>query len=402
MKTVSKTVFLKDVFFCSLGAFGGPESHMSVFLDQLVRKKKYLTEEDLIELIALCSILPGPTSTQTITSVGYRTGGPVLASLTMLVWALPILLFMGALSFAYALAGRLSFLQETLRYIGPMAAGFVVVAALRIGRKVVKDRFTAAILLFSGAVSYFFHQPWMFPLLLAGGGTAEIIRRRRGRRMIETPPSQAPLTLRPRWGYLGVFFALIGASLAARTVWAHPLAVLFESFYRYGYLVFGGGQVVVPMMFSELVEINRYMSAPEFLAGYGLVQGMPGPMFSFAAFAGGMAARGAGTAVQLAGAVLGGVGIFLPGLLLIFFVYPLWESIKKIPLIRVSLAGINAAAGGLLGAAAPRLFMAAGVSPVNVGAAGLTAVLLGLLKVPAPLVVAAALTAGAVTSFITG
>jgi chromate transporter len=401
MKKVPKMIFLKDVFLCSLGAFGGPESHMSVFLDQLVRKKKYLTEEDLIELIALCSILPGPTSTQTITSVGYRTGGPVLASLTMLVWALPILLFMGALSFAYALASRLSFLQDTLRYIGPMAAGFVVVAALRIGRKVVKDRFTAMILLFSGAVSYFFHQPWVFPLLLAGGGTAEIIRRRRAGGM-DGPPLQGPLNLKPRWIYLALFFGLIAASLAARAVWAHPLAVLFESFYRYGYLVFGGGQVVVPMMFSELVEINRYMSAPEFLAGYGLVQGMPGPMFSFAAFAGGMAARGAGTAVQLAGAVLGGVGIFLPGLLLIFFVYPLWEDIKKIPLIRVSLSGINAAAGGLLAAAAPRLFIAAGLSPVNVAAAGLTAVLLGLVKVPAPLVVAAALGAGAVTAFFTG
>jgi len=401
MKSVSKTVFLKDVFLCSLGAFGGPESHMSVFLDQLVRKKKYLTEEDLIELIALCSILPGPTSTQTITSVGYRTGGPVLASLTMLVWALPILLFMGALSFVYTLVDRLSFLQESLRFIGPMAAGFVVVAALRIGRKVVKDRFTALILLVSGTFSYFFHQPWVFPLLLVGGGTAEILRRRRDGTG-EAPRPRDPVTLKPRWGYLGVFFGLIAASLTIRAVWAHPLAVLFESFYRYGYLVFGGGQVVVPMMFSELVEINRYMSAPEFLAGYGLVQGMPGPMFSFAAFAGGMAARGAGTAVQLAGAVLGGVGIFLPGLLLIFFVFPLWEDIKRISLIKISLAGINAAAGGLLAAAAPQLFMAAGVSPVNIAVTGLTAVLLGVVKVPAPLVVAAALGAGAVTSFFTG
>lgn len=101
------TTFLKDVLVCSLGAYGGPEAHMSVFMDQLVARKKYLTEKDLIELIALCSILPGPTSTQTIVAVGYRTGGPLLTLLTMLVWAMPVLAAMTALSFLYqVLAAR--------------------------------------------------------------------------------------------------------------------------------------------------------------------------------------------------------------------------------------------------------------------------------------------------------
>ncbi len=86
--------FLRDVFVCSLGAYGGPEAHMGVFIDQMVSKKHYLTEDELVELMALCSILPGPTSTQTIVSIGYKTGGPVLALLTMLVWALPVLVVM--------------------------------------------------------------------------------------------------------------------------------------------------------------------------------------------------------------------------------------------------------------------------------------------------------------------
>ena len=78
--------FLKDVFICSLGAYGGPEAHLGVFTEQMVVRRKYLDETDLIELVALCSMLPGPTSTQTVVSIGYRTGGPLLALLTMLVW----------------------------------------------------------------------------------------------------------------------------------------------------------------------------------------------------------------------------------------------------------------------------------------------------------------------------
>ena len=93
--------FLKDVFICSLGAYGGPEAHYGVFTDQLVVKKHYLTEEELVELIALCSILPGPTSTQTIVAIGHRVGGPILALFTMLVWALPVLVLMTLLSFLY-------------------------------------------------------------------------------------------------------------------------------------------------------------------------------------------------------------------------------------------------------------------------------------------------------------
>ena len=91
--------FLKDVFICSLGAYGGPEAHFGVFTDQLVQKKKYLTEEELAELIALTGILPGPSSTQTIVAIGYKTGGPILAFLTFLVWALPVLSIMTLLSY---------------------------------------------------------------------------------------------------------------------------------------------------------------------------------------------------------------------------------------------------------------------------------------------------------------
>ncbi len=106
-------------------------------------------------------------------------------------------------------------------------------------------------------------------------------------------------------------------------------------------------------MYSELVEVNQYMTNQEFLTGFGLVQGLPGPMFSFSAYAGGMAARGGSGLTQVLGAVVGGgVAIFLPGILLIYFIYPIWENLKKIKGIKVSLNGITAVAGGLITVAA--------------------------------------------------
>ena len=134
--------FLKDVLICSLGAYGGPEAHYGVFTEQMVVKKKYLTEEELVELIALTTILPGPSSTQTIVSIGYKFGGPFLAFLTMLVWAVPVIILMTLLSFLSGFLGEMNISQDGLRYIGPMAVGFIIVAAYRIGSKVVTDKMT--------------------------------------------------------------------------------------------------------------------------------------------------------------------------------------------------------------------------------------------------------------------
>ena len=386
-KTVGWREFLLDVLICSLGAYGGPEAHMSVFLDQMVSKKHYLNEEELIELVALCSILPGPTSTQTIVAIGHKTGGPVLAFMTMLVWALPVLVLMTLLSFIYDFLETVQISSAGLRYIGPMAVGFILVASYRIGKKVVVDHFTLFLMIAAGVITYWVRAPWVFPLLLAAGGAAAIVR------------SQADnlwnrVSMKPPWGYMILFAGIAAGSLLLRLVWDHHLIRLFESFYRYGYLVFGGGQVVVPVMYAELVEVNRYMTSQEFLTGYGLVQGLPGPMFSFSAYAGGMAARGAGGFYQVMGALVGGIGIFLPGLLLIFFVYPVWESIKSIRGIRVSLRGINAVAGGLIAVAALILMKRSGFSADNLMITAITAILLATRKLPAPVIVLGVLLAG--------
>lgn len=383
--------FLYDVLLCSLGAYGGPEAHVGIFLDQLVAKRRYLSEQELIELVALCSVLPGSTSTQTIVAVGYKTGGPVRALLTMLVWALPALVVMTALSFLYGALARFNISSNGLAFIGPMAVGFIVMAAWRIGRKVAVNPLTIALLVFGAAVTYFVRSPWVFPLLLLAGGAVSVASSKehdlwKGERI--SPP----------WGYLIAFAVLALTGVAATLTWDVKIIHLFESFYRYGYLVFGGGQVVVPIMHGDLVSLRNYMTDAEFLTGYGLVQGLPGPMFSFAAYAGGMAARGAGIAYQILGAVAGGIGIFLPGLLLIFFVYPVWDAFRGRKGVKIALTGINAIAGGMISSAAVILMQKSGLTPLNLGVTAVSVFLLWTKKVPAPIIVALALVAGFVVA----
>ena len=372
--------FLKDVFICSLGAYGGPEAHYGVFLDQLVVKKKYLTEEEMVELMALTGILPGPSSTQTIVAIGYKIGGPLLALWTMLVWALPVLCIMTGLSF-YSYALKVDHqIASFLTYIGPMAVGFMIVAAYRITSKVVKDRLTLGLLVLGAIVTYFYRVPWIFPAVLILGGLAAILTS-------QEKDLWNRIELRPPWKYLIAFagFAILSLILSLTT--DIKVLKLFEMFYRYGYLVIGGGNVVIPLMNSELVDLHHYMTHQDFLTGYGIVQGMPGPMFSFAAYAGGMAASGGHWLTQLLGAMAGGLGIFLPGLLLIYFVYPIWEDLKQIKGIKVSLRGITAVAGGLVLTSALILLQKSGLSWDNVLVMALTVVLLLWKKIPAPLIV---------------
>lgn len=379
--------FLKDVFICSLGAYGGPEAHLGVFTEQMVARGKYLDEADLIELTALCSILPGPSSTQTIVAIGHRTGGPWLALLAMLVWALPVLTVMTVLSFLYRFLAGCGISADVLGYVGPMAVGFIVLAAFRIGRKVVNDSTTAALMVFGAVTTYFVRAPWIFPLvLLVGGAVGVLTGREKG--------LWNRVRLAPPWRYLLAFALLALGGIALARFTDNRPARIFESFYRYGYLVFGGGQVVVPIMHGELVEARAWMTNGEFLTGYGLVQGLPGPMFSFAAYAGGLAARGGSAPFQVLGAAIGGIGIFLPGLLLIYFVYPVWEKLKQIRAVRVSLRGVNAVAAGLIAIAAVILMQASGFSLDKLAVTAATVALLASRKVPAPAIVAAALVTG--------
>jgi len=262
-----------------------------------------------------------------------------------------------------------------------------VVAAINIGRKVLSDSMTWILFALAVVLAYFLKSPWVFPSLLILGGLISVLRSR------ETNLWNK-VRLTPPWGYFVAFLGFAFGALLLRALSDNRIVQLFESFYRYGYLVIGGGQVVVPLMHTELVEINQYMTNQEFLTGYGLVQGLPGPMFSFSAYAGGMAARNGSMLFQLAGAIAGGIGIFLPGVLLIFFVYPVWENLKQMRGIKVSLKGVNAVAAGFIAAAAITLMQKSGFAWDNIFVTAISILILWTKKVPAPFLVLLTLVAG--------
>ncbi len=382
------STFLKDVLICSLGAYGGPEAHYGVFTERMITKKQYITEEELGEYIALTSILPGPSSTQTIISIGYKVGGPVLGFLTLLVWALPIVLVMTGLSFMYQFFINQDISTEILRYIGPMAVGFIGVAAYRIGRKVIRNYLHIVLFVLAIVVTFVYRNVWVFPSLLLFGGIVSLISSKE-------EDVWHKVSLKPPYQYLIIFGVFAFGLLLGVVLFDGMLLWLFERFYRYGYLIIGGGQVVVPYMYTDLVEVNMFMSSEEFLTGFGLVQGLPGPMFSFSAYAGGMAAREGTALFQIVGGLLSAFAIFLPGVLLIYFVLPVWEQLKAIKGLKIALKGITVVAAGLIASAGIVLMRESGLSLENFIVVIVTITLLLSKKVPAPIIVVLALLAGA-------
>ncbi len=388
-RRVRGIIFLKDVAALALTAFGGPQAHLAMMFRLLVDKRRYLSSAELVELTALCSMLPGPTSTQTITAIGFRLGGPNLAYLTLLVWITP------ACALMTAAALSMSYLDPTtmarlVRFIGPVAVGFVAYSAYKIAEKVIHTKTSVALMVVGAVVAYFFQKPWVLPLLLAGGGLTTTLRWRRHQPVRDKRPMQVEWANLVLW--LGV---LVGAALLGHYTRALPVR-LFENFYRNGSLVFGGGQVLGPLLFAEFVEFKHYLTSGEFLAGLGLVQAMPGPNFSLAAYIGALAMRGWGPHGQLLGAAVGAAGIFLPGTLLIFFLIRIWDQLKQYRVVKASLEGINAVSAGLVCAAAVLLWHPLPDSPVNVGLVAATFLALLSDRVPGWALVGAALVGGAV------
>lgn len=381
-KAFSQFQFLKDTFLCSLVAFGGPEAHLGVFLDRLVQKKNYLTEKALLEWMALCSFLPGPTSTQVITAIGLERGGRSLAILTLLIWAMPALCLMTLIALIPALIDKNSFASIT-SFLAPMAAGFVGWAAWVLGRKVIINPLSFGLWGFGLAIALVSTTPWAIPVAFCVGAGLSILLSSK----TEQFQSQHIGKFSVPWGIFFLFITLLCVGIISSFFSENSLWVTFERFYRFGCLVFGGGQVVVPLMQGELVDSNGLMTQSEFLAGFGLVQALPGPMFSFAAYAGGMSEQVSGINRQFLSAMIAGWAIFLPGTLLLFLIHPIWANLKQLTRAHLALKGMNAIAGGLVGGVFIKILFSMNWLGLDLV---VLLVSLGLLisrKLPAPIIV---------------
>lgn len=352
MKKIRHYIFLKDVLVLTLSAFGGPQAHFTLFLDKLVKKRAYLTEEELIELNSFCQILPGPASTQTLTAVGFKIGGPRLAFLTLLIWILPSITIMtlAAIGMTYMEGNHVSLIFT--RFIQPMAVGFVMFAAYKISSMVVKSKTSYAIFIASAVFCYFVSSPAIFPIILIIGGLITSVRFKR--HPLETEQKQEKYKI--DWANLILFAAvLFGAALLGRVTHALPIR-LFENFFRNGSLIFGGGDALTALFYKEFVVFKHYLNNQEFLTGFAIQKALPGPLFSFSSYIGALSMRQYGVPGEILGGIVAAAGVFLPGTILIFFLIRFWDKLKQYRAVKASLEGVNAASAGVVTATALILF----------------------------------------------
>ncbi|WP_407524529.1 chromate efflux transporter [Lacibacter sp. MH-610] len=334
----------------TLTAFGGPQGHYGLMMKNFVNKQRHVTQEELTELISFCQLLPGASSTQTVTLIGYKRGGIPLAIITLLIWIMPACSLMTAFSFLVHSIDKQALHTDIFKFLQPMAVGFLIYAAWGTYKIAVHNTITRVIMIVVAILIYlFFKSPWIFPIILIAAGIATNFSDKR-------IPQKGQPPKKVKWTNIWLFaivFILAGllSTIANKQQWENRKAFnLFENFYRFGSLVFGGGQVLMPMMYEQFVvrEKTQYVTKEELLTGAGFVQGIPGPVFSMATYAGAMALRKDGQGMQLTGAVIGTVAIFLPSALLVLFFYPVWHNLKRYVVIYRSLEGINAAVVGLM------------------------------------------------------
>lgn len=409
-------IFLRDVLLLALTTFGGPQAHLAHFQKILVQKRKYLSEEDLMELNSLCQILPGPASTQMLIAIGFKIGGPNLAYLTLLVWILPSVILMTTAAVIMSNIQEKNWSTDFTRFIQPMAVGFVSYGAWVISQRTVRTKTGIGLMAIAAVVSYFFQTPFVFPAIIIGAGLVTSLKYR-------SQPKEEDRKLKVEWSNFTLWAGvLVFAAVLGGITKALPVK-LFENFYRNGSLVFGGGQVLVPLLYTEFVDeqatsdsgeqpkkvkqlksqlkrqygpkpYHHPISHDEFLSGYAVAQALPGPVFAFSSYIGALSSRNYGIGGELLGAVMSALGIFLPGTFLIFFVIRIWEGLKKYRHVRASLEGITAASAGLVVTSAVILFQPLENTFLNFAVTICTFLLMVFTRVPSTVIIIGGLVLG--------
>jgi chromate transporter len=334
--------------FLKLGltSFGGPIAHLGYFRNELVERRKWLDETSYADLVALCQFLPGPASSQVGFTLGVHRGNGLLGGLAAwFAFTMPSAVIL----FAFAMGAAV--------FTGPVAEGFlhglklvaVAVVAQAIwgmSRTLTPDRARAGIALAAIGIVVIFGGSLGQITAIALGACAGLWICR-GEVAPVSGHLHFPVSRRQGFIALVLFAALfLIPPILVRATGAQALA-LFDAFYRSGALVFGGGHVVLPLLQAEVVTPG-WVSNEAFLAGYGLAQAVPGPLFTFAAYLGavtGPAPNG------LAGAAIALVALAVPGLLLVYGMLPFWDAMRTRPAAQAAMRGTNAAVVGILGAA---------------------------------------------------
>jgi chromate transporter len=382
--------------FLKLGltSFGGPIAHLGYFRDELVVRRKWLDDPAYADLVALCQFLPGPASSQVGFSLGILRANGLLGGLA--AW------------FAFTIPSALilfAFAMGAAAFTGPVAEGFlhglklvaVAVVAQAIwgmSRTLTPDRTRAGIALAAIAVVVFFAGSFGQIAAIALGACAGLWLCRG-----EVAPHSGDLNfpVTPRGGViaLALFAALLLIPPFVASATGSQALALFNAFYRSGALVFGGGHVVLPLLQAQVVTPG-WINNEAFLAGYGMAQAVPGPLFTFAAYLGAVMGPPPN---GVAGAVIALVALFLPGMLLVYGMLPFWDAMRTRPAAQAAMRGTNAAVVGILGAALYNpVWTSAVLSPRDFALALAGFLLLTIWKMPPWIVVVVLAGAGVLSS----
>ncbi len=343
------TIFLA---FLRLGltSFGGPIAHLGYFRDELVERRRWLDDRAYADLVALCQFLPGPASSQVGVGIGILRGGLAGGAAAWLGFTLPSAVLMIGFAFGVGHYGD-GPVPGWLVGLKAMAVAVVADAVWTMGQRLCPDRARATL----AAAAALLVVTW--PLAVGSTAFAQVVAILCGAvvgvivvRETTTgaaPHLAVPISVRMGWLSLIGFALLLGGLPIAALLTGSGLLVMVDGFYRSGALVFGGGHVLLPLLDAVTVAPG-WVSAEQFLAGYGAAQALPGPLFTFAGYLGSVIAVGPGGVV---GGLIATVAIFLPGLLLVIGTMPFWNALRSRGWARSALAGVNAAVVGLLLAA---------------------------------------------------
>lgn len=383
--------------FLKLGltSFGGPIAHLGYFRDELVVRRRWLDDHAYGDLVALCQFLPGPTSSQVGFALGIMRAGWAGAFSAFLAFTLPSALILLAFALiAPTIGGPVG--TGALHGLKVVAVAIVAQAVWGMARNLCPDRERSAIAVAAvGVLAFVPGSIGMLGAIALGAMAGLALCRREGKSSgdhVAVPVS--------RWtagGAILVFFTLL-ALLPLLAGQSQALAVV-DHFYRAGALVFGGGHVVLPLLDAEVVQ-SGWVTHDAFLSGYGAVQAMPGPLFTFAAYLGAVLEPEPNGAI---GAGLALIAIFLPGFLVLVGVLPFWDQFRSRATAQSLMRGANAAVVGILGAALySPVFTSAIASPRDFAMALAGLVALVVWKAPPWLVVGLSAAGGAALKLLGG
>ncbi|CAG7618057.1 Chromate transport protein [Paenibacillus solanacearum] len=368
-----------------LTSFGGPVAHLGYFHEEYVVRRRWLGERDYADLVALCQFLPGPSSSQVGIGVGLLRAGLLGGVTAWLGFTLPSVVAL--VVFAYLIQGWGIAEAGWVHGLKLVAVAIVAQAVWGMSQKLAAGPSRGAIALGTAAAALLWQTAFSQALLIALAGMIGVVLYKN---RSEAPVAAPPVTVSPSIAIACLaLFALLLAGLPLAVQWGAPEGIrLFDSFYRSGSLVFGGGHVVLPLLEREVVPAG-WVTKEQFLAGYGAAQAVPGPLFTFAAYLGAVAGG-------LTGALIATAAIFLPAFLLVVGALPFWSAWRGNPRIQGALIGVNAAVVGILLAALYQPIWVGAVSrPVDVALVLLMYGMLTLWKLPPWVVVLVGAAGGA-------